>query len=325
MTSQKNCHYIGLDLGASHLKFGIVDHNFKPIFKGSLSLPKKRSRESIVKLIENSIKILLVFAQQKNMRIRSIGIGLPGIIDLKQGKVTGVPPNLPEIYNLNLRKVLRKSFKYPIFMDNDANLMALAESRIGAARGFKYALCLTIGTGIGGGIILDGKLFRGANFSGAEFGHMIIYHHGIKCNCQSSGCLEMYASAGAMIRRTKMLLSEGKKSIIPKLASGKLDRITTETIFQAEKLKDKTAQQVIAETAKFLGIGITSAINLLNPQIVVIGGGVAQAGKRFIRLVEKEIKKRGFPTITKNLVVAQAKLGNDAGFIGAAILAAEEL
>ncbi|MCJ7508261.1 MAG: ROK family protein [candidate division Zixibacteria bacterium] len=324
MISKKD-YFIGIDLGASHLKFGIVDHKFRVIFKGSIPLSRKRSKKSIIKLIENSIRLLLAFARQKNIRIKSIGIGIPGIIDSDKGKIRGIPPNLPEISNLNLRRVLSKNFKYPIFMDNDANLMALAESRIGAAKGYKYALCLTIGTGIGGGIILDNNLFRGANFSGAEFGHMIICHHGIKCNCQSYGCLEMYASASAMIRRAEMLLRQGRKSIIPKLISGKLNCITTEAIFQAEKMKDKVAREVVSDTARFLGIGITSAINLLNPQIVVVGGGVAQAGKRFIQLIEKETKKRGFPAITKNLIITQAKLGNDAGFIGAAILAAEEL
>jgi glucokinase len=323
MISKKD-YYIGIDLGASHLKFGIVDHEFRVIFKGSIPLSRKRSRKSIIKLIENSIKLLLAFARQKNIRIKSIGIGIPGIIDSDKGKIRGIPPNLPEIYNLNLRRVLSKNFKYPIFMDNDANLMALAESRMGAAKGYKYALCLTIGTGIGGGIILDNNLFRGANFSGAEFGHMIICRHGIKCNCQSSGCLEMYASANAMIRKTKMLLRQGRKSIIPKLVLGKLNRITTETIFRAEKMKDRVARGVVSDTARFLGIGITTAINLLNPQIVVIGGGVAQAGRKFIHLIEKETKKRGFPAITKNLIITGAKLGNDAGFIGAAILAAEQ-
>lgn len=324
MISKKD-YFIGVDLGASYLKFGIVDHNFRVIFRGSIPLPRRRSRKSIIKLIEDSIKLLLAFARQKNIRIKSIGMGIPGMIDSDKGKIRGTPPNLPEISDLSLGQILSRNFKYPIFMDNDANLMALAESRIGAARGYKYALCLTIGTGIGGGIILDNNLFRGANFSGAEFGHMIICHHGIKCNCQSYGCLEMYASASAMIRKAKVLLRQGRKSIIPKLISGKLNRITTETIFQAEKMKDKAAREVVSDTARFLGIGITNAINLLNPQIVVIGGGVAQAGKRFIQLIEKETKKRGFPAITKNLIITQAKLGNDAGFIGAAILAAEEL
>ncbi len=324
MTSKKP-YYIGIDLGASHLKFGIVDNRFKIIFKGSVPLGKKKSRKSILKLLVNSIRLLLAFAKGKHIGIKSIGMGLPGTIDFRNGKVNGSPPNLPQISNLNLRRILKKHFRHPVFLDNDANLMALAESRIGAARGYENALCLTVGTGIGGGIIIGRKLFRGSNFAGAEFGHMIICHHGIKCNCRSSGCLEMYASATAMVRRTKELLNQGKNSMIPKLVSGHPERITTETIFKAEKMKDVLARKVVAETASFLGIGITSAINLLNPQIVVIGGGVVQAGNKFIRLIENETKKRGFPAVTENLKITQAKLGNDAGFVGAAILAAEEL
>jgi len=323
MIPQKS-YYAGIDLGASYLKFGIVDSRFEIIFKGSVPLGKKKSRKSILKLLENSIRLLLAFAKGKHIKIKSIGMGIPGTIDSKKGIVKGTPPNLPEISNMNLRQMLNRYFVYPIFMDNDANLVALAESRIGAAKGYKNALCLTIGTGIGGGVILDGKLFRGSTFAGAEFGHMIICYHGIKCNCRSNGCLEVYASAPAMIKRTKMFLYQGRKSIIPELVSGKLDRITTETIFQAEKMKDDLAREVICDTAEFLGIGITSAINLLNPQIVVIGGGVSRAGAKFVRLIERETKKRGFPSITDKLKITRAKLGNDAGFIGAAILAAEQ-
>lgn len=322
MISQKS-HYIGIDLGASHLKFGIVDNRFKIIFKGSVPLGKKKSRKSILKLLDDSIRLLLAFAKVKHIEIKSIGMGIPGTIDFKKGIVKGTPPNLPEISNLNLRQTLRRHFRYPIFLDNDANLMALAESRMGAARGYRNALCLTIGTGIGGGIIIDGELFRGSNFAGAEFGHMIICYHGIKCNCKSSGCLEMYASATAMVKRAKGLLNQRRNSIIPQLVCGKLNRISTETIFRAHKMTDGLAQEVVAESASFLGIGITSAINLLNPEIVVIGGGVAQSGKKFIKLIAKETKKRGFRAITKDLLITPAKLGNDAGFIGAAILAAE--
>jgi glucokinase len=222
--------------------------------------------------------------------------------------------------NVNLKRWLSNHFDYPIYVDNDANVMALAEHKFGAAKGYKDALCLTLGTGIGGGIILNDKLFHGSNFAGAEFGHMTICYNGRKCNCGGIGCLEMYASAPAIVRDSKRLLRKNKKSILHKLVKGDLDKLTTEIIFEAERKRDVLASDVINQVCAYLGAGIASAVNLLNPEIVVIGGGVSEGGESFIRRIEKEVKRRAFPSATKNLKIVKAKLGNDAGFIGAAML-----
>jgi glucokinase len=181
---------------------------------------------------------------------------------------------------------------------------------------------LTIGTGIGGGIILDGKLFHGSNFAAAEFGHMTICHNGRKCNCSGIGCLETYASASAMVKDAKKLLRKDKKSIVYRWVDKDLARLTTEVLFQAEKKGDSLAAAVIDQACAYLGAGIASAVNLFNPQVVVIGGGVSQGGASFIRRIEKEVKHRAFPSATKHLKIVKAKLGNDAGFIGATILCA---
>ena len=312
---------IGVDLGGTNIKFGIVSEKGKVLHRGMLSAQANLGREAILNNIKKAIEESLAFAQQKKIKIKGIGVGSPGTVNLESGKIEGSCPNLPQMVNVNLKKWLSRYFKFPIFVDNDANLMALAESKFGAAKGYKDALCVTLGTGIGGGIILDGKLFHGSNFAGAEFGHMTICYNGLKCRCGGIGCLEMYASAPGMVRDAIKFLRRDRKSIIHKLIERDLNRLTTEIIFEAERKGDALASDIINQACAYLGAGIASAINLLNPQVVVIGGGVSEGGNNFIQRIKKEVKRRAFPTATKNLKIVKAKLGNAAGFIGAAMLA----
>lgn len=313
-------YFIGVDLGGTNIKFGIVSEKGKALYKGMLSAQANLGREAILNNIKKAVEESLTFAKGKKIKIKGIGVGSPGTVNLISGKIEGSCPNLPQMVNVNLKKWLSHYFKFPIFVDNDANLMALAESKFGAAKGYKDALCLTIGTGIGGGIILDGNLFHGSSFAGAEFGHMTICYNGRRCNCGGIGCLEMYASAPGMVKDAINLLRRNEKSIIHKLIKRDLDRLTTEVIFEAERKGDVLASEVVNQACAHLGAGIASAINLLNPQIVVIGGGVSEGGNNFIQRIEKEVKRRAFPTATKHLKIVKAKLGNAAGFIGAATL-----
>jgi glucokinase len=312
--------YIGVDLGGTNIKFGIVSHKGEVLHKGMLAAQSKLGRDAILHNLNEAIEKSLNHADKKGMIIGGIGVGSPGTVNLVSGSIEGSCPNLPQMVNVNLKRWLSRHFELPIYVDNDANVMALAEFRFGSAKGYKDALCLTIGTGIGGGIILDGKLFHGSNFAGAELGHMSICYCGRKCNCGGIGCLEMYASAPAMVKDAKRILRGKRKSIIHKLLHGDLDKLTTKVIFQAEKKGDALAASVINQACACLGAGIASAVNLLNPQVVVIGGGVSQGGMSFIRRIEKEVKSRAFPSATRDLKVVKAKLGNDAGFIGAAML-----
>ena len=313
-------YFIGIDLGGTNIKFGIVSQKGKVLQKGMFSAQVNLGRDAILSNIKKAVEQSLAFAKANKIKIKGIGVGSPGTVNLNSGRIEGSCPNLPQMVNVNLKKWLSKSFKFPIYVDNDANVMALAESKFGSAKGYKDALCLTLGTGIGGGIILDGKLFHGSNFAGAEFGHMTICYNGRQCNCGGIGCLEMYASAPAMVKDAKWLLCRNRKSILHKLIQEDATKLTTEVIFKAERKGDILASNIINQACAYLGAGIASAVNLLNPQVVVIGGGVSEGGPSFIRRIEKEVKERAFPSATKNLKVVKAKLGNDAGFIGAAIL-----
>jgi glucokinase len=313
-------HFIGVDLGGTNIKFGIVSERGKILQKGILPAQTKMGRGAILNNVNKAVRESLAFVREKKLKIKGIGVGSPGTVNLNTGKIEGSCPNLPQMVNVNLKSWLSRSFEFPIYVDNDTNVMALAESKFGAAKGYKDAFCLTLGTGIGGGIILDGKLFHGSSFAGAEFGHMTICYNGRKCKCGGIGCLEMYASAPAMVRDARWLLRRDRKSIIRRLIHNDPSKLTTEIIFEAERKGDTSACTVINQSCAYLGAGIASAVNLLNPQVVVIGGGVSEGGLSFIRRIEKEVKKRAFPSATKNLKVMKAKLGNDAGFIGAAML-----
>jgi len=313
-------YFIGVDLGGTNIKFGIVSERGEVLYKKLLSAQAKLGRDAILNNLNKAIEKSLTYADKKRIRIEGIGVGSPGTVNLESGKIEGSCPNMPQMVNANLKRWLSSYFKFPIYVDNDANVMALAEFKFGAAKGYKDAFCLTIGTGIGGGIILDGKLFHGSNFAGAEFGHMSICYNGRKCRCGGIGCLETYASAPAMVKDTKRLLHRNRKSIVHKLIKEDLNRLTAEVIFQAERKGDALASGVINQACAYLGAGIASAVNLLNPQVVVIGGGVSEGGKSFIRRIENEVTTRAFPSATRKLKVVKAKLGNDAGFIGAAIL-----
>jgi glucokinase len=317
-------YYIGIDLGGTSIKFGIVSPKGKVLYKGMLPVQAELGRNAILNDLNEAVERSLHHADKKGIEIEGIGAGAPGTVNINTGRIEGSSPNLPQMVNVNLKRWFSRHFDFPVCVDNDANLMAWAEFKFGSARGYRNALCLTIGTGIGGGIILDGKLFHGSNFAGAEFGHMTICHNGRRCNCGGFGCLEMYASATAMVKEAKRLLKKDMKSIIHKMMQKDQGKLTAKTLFEAEKRGDLLASEVINKTSEYLGSGIASAVNLLNPQVVVIGGGVSQGGKSFIRRIEKEVKKRAFPSATKNLKVVRAKLGNHAGFIGAAILCADE-
>ena len=311
---------IGIDLGGTNIKYGIVSSEGEILKKGMIPSFAGSKKEIILSNIKKAIATLLIFARENNVKIESIGLGCPGTVNIETGTIMNMVPNVPQLKNVNIKEELKKYFDLPIFVDNDANLMGWAEYLFGAAQGYDNCLCLTIGTGIGSGIILDGKLFHGSSFAGAEFGHTSICYDGIECNCGNIGCVEMYASARAMVYKARKLLSNGKDSILNNMVGGDLKKVSTKLIFDAWKKNDRLCSQIVEETCLYLGTAIASAVNLLNPEVVVIGGGVAEAGMRFIKKIEKETKKRANPSAIKDLKVVKAQLGNDAGFIGAGVL-----
>jgi len=308
--------FIGLDLGGTNLKYALGKEDGSVITRFSKPSLANQNQKIILENMFSAVDDLLQGAEKKNEKIESIGIGSPGCVDFKTGKLLGRAPNFEDWKDVQIKKRFEEKFSIPTWVDNDANLMALAESRRGAGKDFKNSLSVTLGTGIGGGIILNNQIYRGAHFSAAEIGHIIIEYDGKPCNCGNRGCLEAYTSAPAMVvRYRKKLKKTGVVFDMPELS--------TELIFEKANLNEDLAKETIIETCDYLGVGLASVANIIDPDVIIIGGGVAEAGAEFIKRVEQVVKEYTLKSISKDLKVLKAQLNLDSGIIGAILLAAE--
>lgn len=302
MAKSKPPVFIGLDLGGTDLKYGLVNSAGKILASKKARAKINAGQKALVEQLRSASRELLSVAAEKKWRAGRIGAGSPGAVNFETGKVVGNSPNIPGWEGVNLKKGLR-GLGVPVYADNDANCVALAESLFGAARNSKSALCVTVGTGIGGGVILDGKVYRGSSFSAGEIGHTTVVFNGEKCACGNRGCLEKYASVSALMEAAAERGFDG-----------------VQTLTDAAKREDATALELIARQAAYLGAGLASAINLLNPEKIILGGGFVDVFPPFLRMVDKEIRQRAFPAALLKLKVVKAKLGNEAGTVGAAFL-----
>lgn len=309
---------IGVDLGGIGIKAGIVDENGKIVLKKSCKTEVDMGFYQIVEDMAGLINDLFDEADISVKEISSIGVGMPGASD-SNGKVY-YATNLKWV-NVPLGEKLREYFpETEIYVDNDANATALAEYHFGAMQGVRSGVMITLGTGVGGGIILDGKLHQGAFHTGGELGHLIVGENFYSCNCGNNGCLETFCSATAIIKYAQKLMMDGKNSLIREKVQGQLDEVTAKMVFDAYRENDEVAVLVVNRFTKYLGIGISGLINLLDPELFVIGGGVAGAFELFIDELRKEVKRH---VIFKEIPFANivtARFQNDAGILGAAML-----
>jgi len=280
----------------------------------------EKGPKPLMHLVTNIAERLLLFAAEEDHLLNWLGVGTPGAVDFRTGAVIGPCPNIDGWQGMEIGAILKERLNMPVFVDNDANCVALAETRLGAAIGSQSVVCVTVGTGIGGGIVLNGSIWRGANFSAAELGHISICHDGPVCGCGQKGCIEAYCSSGAILRRLRTMLENNLSPVFESILEGDLDNLSIKKLFVALKKGDAVARQALDETAVYLGVGLAGVVNLLNPKTVVIGGGVADGGGGFHEAVAAEIRKRAFDSAVKELSVVKASLGNDAGFIGAGFL-----
>ena len=302
-------YYIGIDLGGTNIAICLVNKTGEIILKKSIPTRPKRKSELIIKdMATNCIEIL----NESNIslsQIKSIGIGIPGRF---QNKTILHACNIESLDNFNIENELKKYFDSPVYLENDANCAAFAEYLFGTSKGYKNSIMVTLGTGIGGGIIIDGKIYKGFQAGAGEIGHHVIISNGEKCNCGRNGCWETYASATALINQA---IIAAKKNPNSKLNT----ELNAQKIFEIADANDKTAQDVINNYIFYLAEGLTNLINILHPEIIVIGGGISAQGKRLLTPLRKQIQKNVY---MKNLdtKIVQAKLGNDAGIVGAAFL-----
>jgi glucokinase len=307
---------VGVDLGGTNVKIGIVSAKGKIIKKTSLATKAEGGPESVITQIKKGVKEILA---RNKLKIQGIGIGSPGTVSVKKGTVEN-PPNLPGWEKVNLGKIIKKEFDNNVFVENDANAAAIGEMIFGAGKKLNSFVMITLGTGVGGGIILNRELFRGEFGAAGEIGHMTIDLNGPKCNCGSFGCVETYVGNHYLVKRVRKELKKNKDSLIWKLLDNNLDNLTPKTVQNAAEQDDEYAKKAIDELGVFLGAGLASAANLTDISTFIIGGGVAGFGEPLFNSTCDTIKARVLTPLRKRIKVVPAKLKNDAGIKGASAL-----
>lgn len=310
--------YVGVDLGGTNIAVGLVDEN--SILKYHKSTPTRAERGSkevikdIIKLINETIRDYGINKET----VKAIGIGVPGIAEPNSGEV---------IYcvnlgwnNVPLKQDLEKELNIPVFVDNDATVAGLAEYKIGVMRNCESGVFITLGTGVGGGIVINGKVRSGFNGVGSEIGHMIVGENFYPCNCGRNGCLETFTSSTALINYTRKLIGEGNETSIVKKTKGSLEEINGRIIFEAAKEGDYVANKAVDRLVKYLAIGITNIINIIDPEIIALGGGLSGAGDFLLAKVQEEVERVRYMKMIPIGKIVLATLRNEAGIIGAAAL-----
>jgi glucokinase len=311
--------YIGIDLGGTNIAVGIVDD--KGNIKFEKSCPTKVGRKP-QEIIDDMIALVFNILDEYQMdlkEIQSIGIGIPGLAD-KNGNVIFCV-NL-RWKNVPLREMLEKVLHKPIYIDNDATVAALAEYESGSMKNSKSGLMITLGTGIGGGIILDGEVYSGFNGIGSEIGHIVVGENFYNCNCGRNGCLETFASSTAIIKHTKKLIVDlNETTTVLERAKGNINNIDARMIFDSAKEGDKIANLAVDRLIKYLGTGILNIINIIDPEIIVLGGGVSGSGQYLLDRITSEVIGNKYYDELPIAKIVLAELGNKAGIIGAAMIA----
>lgn len=300
---------LGADVGATNTKTVLVDRQGEIFATMNRPTLARKGRDAMIERLILTLKDTVKKAGANMKDVAGVGIGFAGPLDPGKGIVFN-PPNLPEWLNVPLRDILTQKLNMPVSLDNDANLVALGEYWKGAGRGAKSLVCLTLGTGVGGGIVLNGKIWHGAGGIAGELGHMTVVRNGRRCGCGNRGCLEVYASSRGLVSRMQELLNR-KKTV-------KYDKITPEGIGKQALSGDKLAKKALRDTGITLGVAIASLVNILNPDVVVVGGGISKIGNLLLDPIREEVAKRAFPKAVEGLKIVKAELGDNAGALGAA-------
>lgn len=313
-------YILGIDIGGTKNAAALVDDKGN-VVKEIREPAGCKDFDSFLAPLDKIANEFIQYSAEKRYVISGIGLAIAGLIDFNKQMVL-FSPNLP-LQEVRIGNILEEIFNIPVFIDNDANCAAWAEKLIGAGRDKDNFLCITIGTGIGGGIIADGKLYRGAIGCAGEIGHMVIDTRGQLCGCGRAGCFEALASAHALVR--KAVREAPSNSLIVQMVNGVRSEISGEIINEAAHQGDVFAQALFTEIGRIIGGGIASLINILNPEVVVIGGGLTGASEFFLPAVREEIKSQITVAGLHDTEVVLAQLGQRAGLIGAALLARDEL
>jgi len=307
---------IGVDLGGTNLRTALLSVDGDILDKRKEPTHAADGWKKVVGRLVNNINQQRAIAEQRGMHVVAVGVGAPGIIQMDKGIVVK-SPNFPDWNNLPLRDELEKALHVPVIIENDANAAALGEQWLGAGCGIDSMILLTLGTGVGGGIVLNNKIWQGADGMAGEVGHMTLIPDGRQCGCGNTGCLEMYASARGIV--------QSYREASGMTGAAQDSAVTSQMVYQGARNGDPVSLRVMKEMGRLLGIGIANLINIFNPQMIVLGGGVKDAWDLFIGATHEEIMRRAFQVPAERTKIVPSLLGDDAGMIGAAAGALQKI
>ncbi|GIU82385.1 MAG: ROK family protein [Acidobacteria bacterium] len=308
---------LACDLGGTNLRMALVDKDGKMFYQSRSETPK--TREEIIRKIVSLAEECSYEARRVGYEVNALGIAAPATLNSEKGIIMKAP-NVPALDGMPICSVLENELKIQCFLENDANAAAIGEQNFGSARGFNSIVMVTLGTGVGGGIILDGKLWRGIDGTAGEIGHITVEPMGASCGCGSRGCLEQYSSASAIIRMTKEFRCDYPRSPLYSRLF-----LTAKDVYEAGKQGDKLALKVFEQMGTYLGIGLAGLINVLNPEAIVIGGGASEGWELFIPYTIEQIRKRAYEEPAQRAKLLKAELGEMAGVLGAAKIAFDKM
>ncbi len=312
-------YFVGIDLGGTNIAVGVVDEEFRIVARANRKTNSPRPAEQIADDMAAATKDALAEAGLTMNNVEWVGIGTPGTVNQETG-VIEYSNNL-QFHNAPMIKLMQERLGVGVYMENDANAAIYGEALAGAAKGVKNCIGITLGTGVGGGIIIDGRIYSGSNYAGAELGHTVIVYDGKPCTCGRKGCFESYASATGLIAMTKECLQANPQDDMWKFADGSLENVNGRTAFDAMRAGLASGKQVVDTYLNYLGCGLVNMINIFQPEILFIGGGISKEGETILAPLREYIERERYSKYAaKNTQLCVAQLGNDAGIIGAAFL-----
>lgn len=310
---------VGVDLGGTNIRSGVVDDQFKIIGVGELKTNAPRPAAEIFDDITKTVHMAVEAAGLTMDDISSVGVGTPGTVNKKTGYIEF--SNNLDFQNVPAQEMLRERLGKPVYLENDANCAAYGEAKAGAGAGVKDFIAITLGTGVGSGIIVDGHILNGANFAAGEMGHMVIVVDGEQCNCGRRGCWERYASATALIAQTKDEMCHAQDSMMWELVDNNIDAVNGRTAFDAMRKGDVAGKRVVDRYIYYVACGIINAINIFQPEIICVGGGIGHEKETLLEPLRQHVRRERYSMYSsKQTRICSAELGNDAGVIGAALL-----
>lgn len=318
-----NFFIIGLDVGPKYIKGILTDLNARVIKEFKTEISSNVTKDKLLSLMERCIQKLILNGNNFYQNIIGIGVGMHGVVDVQKG-VSILAPTL-QLQNIPIKEHLEKKFNLIVKVENDARAMTLGEAWFGNSYGSDSSACINIGRGIGGGIIINRKLFHGENFVGGAIGHMTIDFAGPLCNCGNYGCLQALASGPSIAKKAAKQIATGRKSMLSQMVNGELENISGELIYQAAKSGDVLSRDILSESGRYIGIALTNLIHTINPACIVIGGGVSKAENFILDDIKNTINKRALTDSAKHTDVFLTSLGDHATAIGAVSLLLAEL